>query len=359
MSGKHVGRVTAGPVRPGAIRGRSRPAPSAPSTTGSPPWSCWPSWLSGGTAGGPPTTPSSTSAWSRRSWPGNGPVFNAGERVEVATSPLWLFVLTVVDAVVPGDAAPWSERPARSRADRPRRHPRLPGRPPAVVEGRFLGTVPFGVVVFAALPPTWDFTTSGLETGLSFSLARADLLGSRALGASPSGLPPTGRCGCYVTLGIGPLVRPDFAVITGILLLFVVICRRGALVAAGAGPRPRRCAARRLPGLPDGLLRAAGAQHRRGEGVQPALVAAGVSPTWPTWWRPTCSTCPHSSPSCCWPCSPRRRGGTAGSGRSWPWSSALRSSTRCTWSGSVGTSCTPVSSCPASSWPCARWPLYR
>ncbi len=39
---------------------------------------------------------------------GNGPVYSAPERVEVATSPLWLFVLTVAEAVVPGDNVAWA-----------------------------------------------------------------------------------------------------------------------------------------------------------------------------------------------------------------------------------------------------------
>jgi arabinofuranosyltransferase len=157
---------------------------------------------------------------------GHGPVFNAGERVEVATSPLWLFVLTVVDAVVPGDAAPWASVLLGLALTA------LAVTLASLAAGRLWSkaaswiTVPFGVVVFAALPPTWDFTTSGLETGLSFSWIALTFWGLvRWVRAERPA--PHRPVWLLITLGIGPLVRPDFAVITGILLLFVVIAGVG------------------------------------------------------------------------------------------------------------------------------------
>jgi arabinofuranosyltransferase len=173
---------------------------------------------------------------------GNGPVFNAGERVEVATSPLWLAVLTVADAIVPGDAAPWASvllglvLTATAVIVASVAAGRLWAQAPSWV------VVPFGVAVFAALPPTWDFTTSGLETGLSFSWIAFTFWGlvrwvqrDVPLAHRPVWL--------LVLLGIGPLVRPDFAVISGILLLFVVVVGAGrwwqrllGLVIAGALP---------------------------------------------------------------------------------------------------------------------------
>jgi arabinofuranosyltransferase len=157
---------------------------------------------------------------------GNGPVFNAGERVEVATSPLWLFVLTVGEAIVPGTAVPWISvvlglvLTATAVTLAALAASRLWGRV------RSLLLVPFGIAVFAALPPTWDFTTSGLETGLSFSWLALTFWGlvrwvqsDRPAASRPVWL--------LVLIGLGPLVRPDFAVITGILLLFVVVAGAG------------------------------------------------------------------------------------------------------------------------------------
>lgn len=173
---------------------------------------------------------------------GNGPVFSAGERTEVATSAAWLAVLTLAEAVVPGDAVAWSSVVLGVAGT-------ATGVLFAMLGARrlFAGTaarlsVPFGAVIFIALPPTWDFTTSGLETGMSFAwlgtsfwaLVRWMQSGQRSAGR-PVWL--------YVLLGLGPLVRPDFALIAGILLLWLTLAAVGpwwrrllGLVAAGVLP---------------------------------------------------------------------------------------------------------------------------
>lgn len=99
---------------------------------------------------------------------GNGPVFNAGERVEVSTSTLWHYLLALfaaTRAIVPVEW--WSviiglgmtigglvlgQRGALLLIQR------RPGQ----------AVLPLAAIVVAALPPFWDFATSGLETGLSF-----------------------------------------------------------------------------------------------------------------------------------------------------------------------------------------------
>ena len=165
---------------------------------------------------------------------GDGPVFNAGERIEVATSPLWLLVLTVAEAAVPGAAVAWasvllglaltvtgvvlSMLAAR----------RLFGRTPAAL------SVPFGAVVFAALPPSWDFTTSGLETGLTFAWLGAGFWGLvRWADAEP---PTAGRpLWLYALIGLGPLVRPDLAVVSLFLLAWLTVVGRGSWWRRGLG----------------------------------------------------------------------------------------------------------------------------
>ncbi len=173
---------------------------------------------------------------------GNGPVFSAGERTEVATSPAWLAVLTVAEWLVPGDAVAWISVVLG-----------LVGTATGVLlamlgaRALFGGTaarlsVPFGAVVFLALPPTWDFTTSGLETGLSFAWLGASFWGLvRWLqrGQRCAGRPVW----LYVLLGLGPLVRPDFALVAGVLLLWITVSAVGpwwrrllGLAAAGLLP---------------------------------------------------------------------------------------------------------------------------
>lgn len=113
---------------------------------------------------------------------GHGPVFNAGERVEASTSPLWVALLTIAYPLT-GVALPWKAvllglgLTAGGLVAAQRAAALLPLDLPAVrgvaagptgssADRRVL--VPLGAVVVAALPPFWEFATSGLETGMAF-----------------------------------------------------------------------------------------------------------------------------------------------------------------------------------------------
>jgi arabinofuranosyltransferase len=166
---------------------------------------------------------------------GHGPVFNAGERVEAATGPLWLGVLLVGDLVTP-IRLEWL----------------------AVLTGiglsalglvlaiagskRILGVTgaelafPAGAAMLIAVPPMWTFASSGLETGLSFGWLGACLwvLARMARRARP-------RVAAWeaVFLGLGPLIRPDLGLFTVafVAVLLVADCdswRARARIAAWA-----------------------------------------------------------------------------------------------------------------------------
>ncbi|NEB77626.1 hypothetical protein G3I40_20770 [Streptomyces sp. SID14478] len=141
---------------------------------------------------------------------GNGPVFNIGERVETSTGTLWQWLLTIcalatnsdpaMIAVVAGcvfttagvvvalDAARTLHRPTHL-------------------------LVPAGVLVLLPVQAMWDYSTSGLETGLAFFwLALCWWLLVRARhGASTRAGAATALC-----FGLGPLVRPDLALVTAV-----------------------------------------------------------------------------------------------------------------------------------------------
>jgi hypothetical protein len=101
---------------------------------------------------------------------GNGPVFNAGERVEASTSPLWVALLALAypvsslvlpwKAIVLGIALAALGVLAAERAAVSFARASSGARP-------FL--LPLGALVVVALPPFWEFATSGLETGLVFA----------------------------------------------------------------------------------------------------------------------------------------------------------------------------------------------
>lgn len=136
---------------------------------------------------------------------GNGPVFNAGERAEASTGTLWqwLLVLAGLPGIDIARAAMYggllltaagfafaSLGAMRLYADK--------------------AVLPLGCLVLLALPPVWDFATSGLETGLATCwIAGAWLL----LVTRPESL---STC---VVLGLGPLVRPDLALVSAVFLV--------------------------------------------------------------------------------------------------------------------------------------------
>jgi arabinofuranosyltransferase len=162
---------------------------------------------------------------------GHGLVFNAGERVETTTSPLWVVLVAIgraphlvgietlavtiglcstVGGVV---LAAWAARLLW-------RHERVGGDDNA--RGVLL---PLGAIVLAVLPPMWDFATSGLETGLVFLWLGGSFLLLARLTTEASRRWSSARWAAAVA-GLGPLIRPDLAVFSGVFLLTTLHCAR-------------------------------------------------------------------------------------------------------------------------------------
>ena len=203
---------------------------------------------------------------------GNGPVFNAGERVEANTSTIWTYLIYL---------GAWIGGPVRmeyvalflaltlsvlgvvfamlgaARLYAPS------------LQGRRALMLPAGALVYIAVPPARDFATSGLENGLV--LAYLGLLWwmmvcwSQALRAGgptrttrpvfrggpptirrqPHGPPPPPRsisvffdAALAFVAGLSVLVRPELALIGGVALIMMLIAvrnwrRRGLIVLAG------------------------------------------------------------------------------------------------------------------------------
>lgn len=160
---------------------------------------------------------------------GNGPVFNAGERVEANTSTLWQYLIWFVALF--SDArlemiAMWLALLLTTAA----LVISVWGSAVMYRRNRALFLVPLGGIVYLALPPARDFATSGLEWGLSlFWLAVLWLLLARwAQPAQDKGRharTPGYDWALYLLAfwsGISWLVRPELALyggLTGILLL--------------------------------------------------------------------------------------------------------------------------------------------
>lgn len=177
---------------------------------------------------------------------GNGPVFNIGERVEANTSTLWTYLVygfgwftgTRLEYVVLGLALVLSTAAvvvAMLGTARLYRW-RLRG------TGGTLLLLPAGMLVYIAVPPARDFATSGLESCLViFWIALLWLLMVRWSTTETPG--SAGVLGTAFVAGLGPLVRPELAVLAGIALAMLFLAAdqtwrlRVAMVAvAGAVP---------------------------------------------------------------------------------------------------------------------------
>ncbi|MET9504323.1 hypothetical protein ABZY42_21830 [Streptomyces sp. NPDC006622] len=160
---------------------------------------------------------------------GNGPVFNVGERVESSTGTLWQWLLVsaglsgadVVSAAVYGGLLLTAGGFALAGIGAMR-----------LYGGRRV--LPLGSLVLLALPPVWDFATSGLETGLSTCWIAGAWLALTMRPTSPW---------TSMLLGLGPLVRPDLGLVSVVFLgaQWLVArpslrCLAGRVAAAGALP---------------------------------------------------------------------------------------------------------------------------
>ncbi len=168
---------------------------------------------------------------------GDGPVFNAGERVEAYTSPAWLALLAVAGGLLPsaglegisvvlGVALSAGGLLAACAGALLLRRALAPG-PTAVA------LLPLGALVVAAVPASWGFVTSGLETSLVFAWLGAAFLGlAGLLQAEESPVVSARRqrrpLALAVLVGLGPLVRPDLVPFSACFLIALVLLARPA-----------------------------------------------------------------------------------------------------------------------------------
>lgn len=160
---------------------------------------------------------------------GNGPNYNAFERIETSTSTLWTYLLA---------AAGWISGASISRLavglggvaavagvalalDGTRRWHRGRG------EARPLA--PFGILLVFAVSAYWNFATSGLESGLSIGWIG---LAWWLLVALHEVAPRRFQLVAAFVFGLGPLVRPDFGIITIAFLIALAALVRPRLRAA-------------------------------------------------------------------------------------------------------------------------------
>lgn len=154
---------------------------------------------------------------------GNGPVFNAGERVEANTSTLWQYLITGAAWVSGGRLEDIATALALTLTV-------LAAAIATFASGSYWNhalrratpVIPLGIIIYLALPPARDFATSGLEWGLSiFWLAVWFALLVDWATPARRALPSPGYLLAF-WCGLSWLVRPELALyggITGIVLI--------------------------------------------------------------------------------------------------------------------------------------------
>ncbi|MFT3660508.1 MAG: hypothetical protein QM809_03690 [Gordonia sp. (in: high G+C Gram-positive bacteria)] len=169
---------------------------------------------------------------------GNGPVFNAGERVEANTSTAWTYVnwfwtwvtdgqveyvvlwvalvhsLLAIPIAMYGTARLYGRR-------------WLPDSGSGRAAAGFTLLLPLGSIVYIALPPARDFATSGLENGLAiFWIACLWCLFLAWSRRDPARTDVAARASFLFLAffaGLAPLIRPEITVL-GALVLLVLFC---------------------------------------------------------------------------------------------------------------------------------------
>jgi arabinofuranosyltransferase len=153
---------------------------------------------------------------------GHGPVFNAGERVEAATSILWVSTLAIGDLVLPLRLEWIAVVLGIALTLAGVTFALLAGRSVAVSLSPGAVLVPVGAVVFVAVKPVWIFSSSGLEGGLVTAWLGGSLWLLQRWASSGDPL----RAASAVVLGLGPLIRPELALQSAALLAVVLVGER-------------------------------------------------------------------------------------------------------------------------------------
>jgi arabinofuranosyltransferase len=158
---------------------------------------------------------------------GHGLVYNVGERVEADSDPLWVLSLAGLHVVTPFLALPWLSvlvglaLTAVGFVLGGRAIQRL-----AASAGEGL-VAPLGLLIASVTAGLWEFSTSGLEMGMVIAW-----LGLSFWLLVRTGLEARGRRWCAVVLGLGPLIRPELALMAVVLvasLLIVALLGDGGL----------------------------------------------------------------------------------------------------------------------------------
>ncbi|GAB09847.1 arabinosyltransferase AftB [Gordonia araii NBRC 100433] len=178
---------------------------------------------------------------------GNGPVFNAGERVEANTSTAWTYVLWFFSWVTGGQleyVALWTALLMSVIAVPLAMYGTARLYWGSAAKTGWTLLLPLGAIIYITLPPARDFATSGLENGLSILWVAAVWCLFLAWARRDAAAPRENAAVLFLAFvaGLAPLIRPELTLL-GALVLLVLVCspiswrmRLGIVAVAGALP---------------------------------------------------------------------------------------------------------------------------
>jgi arabinofuranosyltransferase len=156
---------------------------------------------------------------------GNGPVYNAGERVEAFMSPLWLAVLTIGDVLSPLRLEVTAAALSIACVAAAMLLATWASAQIARLDDLTGVVIPIGAAVFAALWPVWIWSTGAMETGivcLWIALSFVTMTRWAVSSASEAGRLPVPTV-TLVIAGLGWVVRPELALSSVIFVTVLVL----------------------------------------------------------------------------------------------------------------------------------------
>jgi arabinofuranosyltransferase len=190
---------------------------------------------------------------------GHGPVFNVGERVEVYTDPLWVFILAIVTGIAPFIPIEWwSLLLGLAFAAGGFTFGGLSAMRLAERRGSTIG-LPLGMLTMSVVAGVWDFTTSGLETGLVIGWMGLSFW--LLIRTADSG---RGATATAFVAGLGFLIRPDLLLIA-LAFLAGLACIIAKSKESALGWKRRWLVPALAAVVAHGVFRPARAEYRAGE----------------------------------------------------------------------------------------------
>lgn len=147
---------------------------------------------------------------------GHGPTFNIAERAEANTSALWPWFVAAITAIVRADACHVAVFGGIACTVVGVALAMLTTRRWHVMRGTKAVLVPGSIVLVLGMYPYWDYASSGLENGFCILWVACAWFALVRMRGTPS---TRAQYLAAFALGLGPLSRPDLALVSGVFLV--------------------------------------------------------------------------------------------------------------------------------------------